>query len=271
MEDTTMGKKVMPILKTEAYIAANKERLDMSVLVASKGKELTEADKSAATIKLNDALETLNNEVKSANYAKLLLSETPVLNAIKTGKFDLYRIVFDDDAKEYVFTNREYVISLLEMADEATTNIFENAQWKFWAEAFNHAIYTMRMKKLDVPVDKISKRLSKSKISEVARKLNIGDITTITGATKVVQALFDAVHFEELTDDKGNVVKKNGKNINKFKALTKDTHALLDNYSKWSGGTLGDIIFPSDKTFHVQLMHVFHRIVTGSDYGADRG
>ncbi len=257
-----MANKTMPILTTEKYLKANQKRLDLNTLIESMGEKITEAEKLKAVAELNDALEDLNDEVEAAAYRALVEKENPVFEALKEGSFDLYGAKPDDKGM-YEFSAKMRLIDLVKMEKQSEKPIFANGQWANWIEALNHSIYNLFIVRHGIDAAKVSKKLKKFKISQLAEKLEIASLETKGGNIKALQQVLDAVIFEGVKDKKDNVV-------NKYKALGHHVDALMDCYASFSNKSIGTIVFPSDETFRRELMHVMNRIVTGKAFEGDQ-
>lgn len=261
-----MAKIKMEVLNTEAYQTANQARIDLNTLIAEQGENITEAARAKAVAKLDEALEALNEEYTAAQYALLLTSDTPVKDAIEQGKFNLYKasqVEGEDGVTTYEFAGKPYFIRLVELEKASPDRIFPNGQWQFWAEGVNHAAYSMYCDRFGIADADRSNKLKKFKISSTAKTLDIGDITTKTGATRALQKILDAILFEGTID-------KKGKEVNKYKVDGRHAEALLACYPKWSTNSLGTVVFPTDDTFRQMLMHVFNRVVTGKAFEGDQ-
>lgn len=257
----------------KSYIAANNARIELNVAVlADKATEIAKAKKV-----FDEALKAFNEDVTVKQYEDLIaFSEAamynPVLEAIKQGSIETYRGTQDKTSKEFEFKAKMTPIDLLELdtvfkkstLDDAlkTKGIFNNADWKYWVEALNHAVYNS--KKEAFGIERVSDKLNKWVISETAKVLELANLDSITNQTKAMQSIVDAIIFTAYIDAKGKETEKNA-----YKVESRHTRALLENYTKWSNQSMNGIVFATDKTFRQMLMRVLFLIINKKEMEAE--
>lgn len=196
-------------------------------------------------IELANELETLNAEIKAEEFTNILGCELPALEACRRGFINLATIKTDPTTKKVEQKSKEEIIDLAEVQIQDTAKqITVDPMWAIFSEALNHAILNYNMEVQGITEK--SKRLTKFKISTMAKMLNIteSEMATTDGIKNAMQKVVNSI-------------------LKDYKVTDKNAMQFLLNYTKY-GKAINGVVMPTEGTFRRLLMRILYQIVNNA-------
>lgn len=198
-------------------------------------------------------------------FAKLKEAENPMLEAIKTYGYDVLKhkdinitesSVVDGEEVEVSYVKRELTIKekqidLIKFDNYGNKTVSVNSMWRYELQTLNQLFCIRTAQELKVDFVPQSYFMDK-----MARRIEDGETpVSNTAMLEALQKLVDMVVYEAKED----------KDVNKYRANSRDVTAIIMQYTKSGKSRLG--IAPAKHNYFANIIgKVLYRIVTGEQY-----
>ncbi len=216
-------------------------------------KELAKVEKT-----LEDYESEYAQTKKAAMYEMFKAAKDPIMTAVCTREYEVlgHKAVSEDGiVTGYATVNKLKLVDLADFFKKLNGSVPE---WVHKTEKLGYLISLRVAKDLKVAADNLAKIKDNYAMSELAKKIELGE--TPTSNTKTCKALQDIIDGIIFADD------GNGKN--QYKVCNHDVVYLEHGFMKL-GKNAGSLVLPAAKTVQRMIADIAWRVVTNGTYSAN--